>query len=169
MEQGKKESAGKLNHELDFGFITQMAERMATNKGKYEPYNWQKPIDVEKLKQSLFRHALAIMEGIYEDDGRPFGHLEALAVNAMMINYQLKHFGKNESREKPTSETKNLSQEEEGFVYSITPVWAINGIVYERKKRKIKSENNKAKTAFDNLFSTTIDDLEEMLGTPFKK
>ena len=36
------------------------------------------------------RHLIAIMNSEYEDDGRPFGHLEALADNMMMINYQLK-------------------------------------------------------------------------------
>lgn len=85
-----KETKGKLTYELDFEFITQMAERMATNKGKYPPYNWQKPIPIEELKQALYRHVMAIMQGETEDDGRKYGHLEAIAVNAMFINYQLK-------------------------------------------------------------------------------
>ena len=36
-----KETEGKLHYELDFEFITQMAERMASNKkeGKYSMYN----------------------------------------------------------------------------------------------------------------------------------
>lgn len=88
---GKKESNGKLFYELDFDFIKQMAERMSENKGKYTPYNWKKPLDIEEIKQATFRHVLEIMEGRYEDDGRLFGHLEAIAVNAMFINYQLKN------------------------------------------------------------------------------
>jgi len=88
---GKKETKGKLDYELDWKFIQQMAERMSQNKGKYEPYNWKKPMDVEKLKQSLFRHVIEIMKGNYSDDGRGYGHLESLADNAMMINYQLKN------------------------------------------------------------------------------
>lgn len=91
--EGKKESNGKLSYELDFEFIKQMAERMVTNKGKYPPYNWKKPVDIEDLKQANFRHILEIMEGRYEDDGREFGHLEALALNSMFINYQLKKYG----------------------------------------------------------------------------
>lgn len=90
-EDGKKETEGKLNFELDWEFIEQLAERMSTNKGKYEPFNWKKSMDVEKLKQSLFRHVLEIMKGIYEDDGRAYGHLEAVALNALFINYQLKN------------------------------------------------------------------------------
>jgi hypothetical protein len=88
---GTKQTEGKLNYELDFGFITQMAERMAQNKGKYEPYNWKKPIDVELLKQALFRHVIDVMNGKYDDDGREFGHLESIALDAKMINYQLKY------------------------------------------------------------------------------
>ena len=89
-DKAYKETEGKLFYELDFEFITQMAERMASNKGKYEPYNWQKLDNIEDLKQSLFRHVLEIMDGNYEDDNRAKGHLEAVAINAMFINYQLK-------------------------------------------------------------------------------
>ena len=90
-ELGKKETEGKLNYELDWEFIQQLAERMSQNKGKYKPYNWMQPIDVEKLKQSLFRHVVEVMKGNYEDDGRTFGHLESISANVMMINYQLKN------------------------------------------------------------------------------
>lgn len=89
-DNGVKQSSNKLNYELDFDFITQMAERMQTNKGKYDPYNWKKPIEIDGLKQAIFRHVLEIMKGNYEDDGRLMGHLEALSCNAMMLNYQLK-------------------------------------------------------------------------------
>ena len=89
-ETAYKETEGKLFYELDFEFITQMAERMASNKGKYEPYNWQKLDNVEELKQALFRHVLEVMKGNLEDDGRDFGHLEAIACDVMMIYYQLK-------------------------------------------------------------------------------
>jgi len=88
---GVKQSEGKLNYELDFEFIAQMAEKMSLNKAKYESYNWKKPIDIELLKQSLFRHVIEIMKGDYEDDNRPFGHLESASLNCMMINYQLKN------------------------------------------------------------------------------
>ena len=48
-ETAYKETEGKLFYELDFEFITQMAERMASNKGKYEPYNWQKLDNIEDI------------------------------------------------------------------------------------------------------------------------
>ena len=97
MKEGTKQSEGKLNYELDFGFIKQLAERMAQNKGKYEPYNWKKPIVVEGLKQALFRHVMDYMTNDNTlDDGREYGHLESIALNVMMINYQLKYNKQND-------------------------------------------------------------------------
>ena len=93
---GKKETEGKLFYELDFNFIKQMAERMQSNKDndKYELWNWKKPMTpkgLESLKQAMWRHIIAVMQGEFEDDGREFGHLEAISNNAMIINYQLKN------------------------------------------------------------------------------
>ena len=107
-----KETEGKLFYELDFEFITQMAERMASNKGKYEPYNWQKLDNVEDLKQSLFRHVLEVMNGNYEDDNRAKGHLEAVAINAMFINYQLKRNKVSPSIKINTTDSKGLLPED---------------------------------------------------------
>lgn len=89
--EGEKESCGKLSYELDFEFIEGMAQRMAQNKSKYPPYNWKKPLDPESLKQALFRHVVEIMKENYQDDGRDYGHFESIALNAMMIVYQLKN------------------------------------------------------------------------------
>ena len=94
-----KETEGKLFYELDWGFITQMAERMASNKkeSKYALWNWKKPMTpkgIEDLKQATLRHLLEVLEGRYEDDGRPFGHIEAIADNMMMINYQIRQLNK---------------------------------------------------------------------------
>jgi hypothetical protein len=91
-EDGKKDSKGKLNYELDWDFITQMAQRTAENKDKYVPYNWKNKIDLEELKQATMRHLLEVMKGYYEDGGRQHGHLEAIALNCQYINYQLKNY-----------------------------------------------------------------------------
>ena len=88
-----KETKGKLLYELDFDFIKSMAQRMSKNKDKYDPYSFKKPIDVEELKQALFRHVMEVMQGNYQDEGDALGHIEAIALNAMIINYQLKHNG----------------------------------------------------------------------------
>ena len=98
-ETAYKETEGKLHYELDFEFITQMAERMASNKkeGKYSMYNWMKPMsktDLINLIQAQYRHAMDLMKFKFDDDGRPYGTLEAFSNNAMMINYQLKTYFK---------------------------------------------------------------------------
>ena len=111
-ETAYKETNGKLFYELDFGFITQMAERMASNKGKYEPYNWQKLDNIADLKQSLFRHVLEVMNGNYKDDNREFGHLEAVAINAMFINYQLRRNEVSPSSKINTTDSTGLLTEE---------------------------------------------------------
>ena len=88
---GTKESEGKLIYELDFEFIKAMAERMAKNKSKYEPFNWQKPIAVDEIKKSFFRHSMEVMQGNYKDEGDEFGHILATSINAMILYYQLKN------------------------------------------------------------------------------
>ena len=111
-ETAYKETEGKLFYELDFEFIKQMAERMASNKGKYEPYNWQKLDNIADLKQSLFRHVLEIMNGNYEDDNRAKGHLEAVAINAMFINYQLNRNDVSPSTKINTTDSNGLLPED---------------------------------------------------------
>lgn len=69
MDDGIKENEGKLTYELCWRFVSAMAERMAKNKGKYEPFNWKKPMDVNELIQGTMRHQIEIMEGNFEDDG----------------------------------------------------------------------------------------------------
>lgn len=87
---GIKESTHKLIYDIDFDFIKRMAGRMQRNKDKYPIGNWKKNIDVEELKQALFRHTMEIMEGNYDDE-QYYGHLVAVACNAFMITYQLKN------------------------------------------------------------------------------
>ena len=86
----KKESDNKLSYELDWNFIEAMAKRMEQNKGKYPPYNRQKPMDIESLKQALLRHTIEVMKGNYTDI-EDYDHLSAIACNAQFIYYQLKN------------------------------------------------------------------------------
>lgn len=98
--QGKKETDGKLPIEFDWEFLEGVLSRIAQNKGKYEPYNWTKPMDIDKLKESLFRHTLEVMKGNLQDENDEFGHLFALVCNAMFIFRQEKNVktGKSEIR-----------------------------------------------------------------------
>lgn len=90
-EETLKESKGKLSYELEWEFIERMAKRMELNKSKYPPYNWKhNKIEVSKLKEALSRHFIEVQKGNYEDDGE-YGHIVALACNAMMLIEQLKY------------------------------------------------------------------------------
>lgn len=84
----KKESNWKISYELDWDFISAMAKRMQTNKGKYPPYNRKKPMDIENLKQALLRHTIEIMKWNYTDI-EDNDHLTAICCNCMFIYYQL--------------------------------------------------------------------------------
>jgi len=84
-----KITKGKLPYEMDWDFLTLLAERMQKGKEKYTPYSWQKPTNIEDIKQALFRHVLEIMKGNYEDDGQKLGHLGAATANLMILYYQM--------------------------------------------------------------------------------
>ena len=86
---GYKETSNKLIYDIDFDYITGMAERMQLNRDKYPVGNWKKDIDIETLKQALFRHVIEIMKGNYSDEQK-CGHLYAVGCNAFMILAQLK-------------------------------------------------------------------------------
>lgn len=148
MDKAYKEKEGKLFYELDWDFITQMAERMASNKGKYEPYNWKKLDNVEDLKQALFRHVIAIMKGEYEDDGREFGHLEAAADDLMMINYQLKN-----NYNKLVTENKTKVNEEDKVV--------LDDLDLQNTSESFLPDHNpfKEEVDFDKLTGFILDDI----------
>lgn len=90
MTEKGKITEGKLNYEIDWEFITLLAERMQKGKEKYGAYSWHGPTNVDDLKQALFRHVLEIMKGNYMDDDQLHGHIGAATANLMMIYYQIK-------------------------------------------------------------------------------
>ena len=148
MDKAYKEKEGKLFYELDWDFITQMAERMASNKGKYEPYNWKKLDNVEDLKQALFRHVISIMKGEYEDDGREFGHLEAAADELMMINYQLRN-----NYNKSVIEYKTIVNKDDEVV--------LDDLDLQNTNKSFLPEHNpfKEEVDFDKLAGFILDDI----------
>ena len=90
VNSGIKQTESKLIYDIDFEYIKGMAERMQLNRDKYPVGNWIKPIDIESLKQALFRHTIEIMQGNYSDEQK-YGHLYAIGCNAFMIINQLKN------------------------------------------------------------------------------
>ena len=84
-QKGVKQNEGKLNYELDWEFIEAMAERMSENKDKYLPYNWKKEMELEQIRQAMFRHMIEIMKENYKDETVELGHIVAIANNAMIL------------------------------------------------------------------------------------
>ena len=62
------------------------------------------------MKQKM--HLNQIMNGNYEDDNRTKGHLEAVAINAMFINYQLKRNEVSQSTKINTTDSNGLLPED---------------------------------------------------------
>jgi hypothetical protein len=87
--KGIKQTDKKLVYDLDFEYIQMMAERMQLNRDKYPVGNWKKNIDLESLKQAMFRHMMEVMKGEYHDEQK-FGHLIAMGCNAFMMIEQIK-------------------------------------------------------------------------------
>lgn len=94
INKGTKDSINKQHVEFNWEFLNEIMSRLGKNKiengGKYEFENWKKEMDVRALKDALFRHVLQIMNDNYEDEGEEYGHLCAVALNAMFIFTQLK-------------------------------------------------------------------------------
>jgi len=91
-KSGAKETENKVDYsEIDWDFIEQLAKRMSKNKDKYIVNNWKAPTDLDKLKQALLRHVLEVLKGNYADGEDELGHLEAIALNAQFLNYQIKN------------------------------------------------------------------------------
>jgi hypothetical protein len=83
---GIKDNKDKMRVELDWSFIESMAQRMDANKDKYPRDNWKNSIDITELEDALMRHWFDYKRG---DDKE--NHLAAIALNAMMIEYQRKN------------------------------------------------------------------------------
>lgn len=80
---GLKDNKDKMRVELDWQFVEQMAKRMNENKDKYPRDNWKQPINIVELEDALIRHWFDYKRGDEREN-----HLAAIALNAMMINYQ---------------------------------------------------------------------------------
>ena len=92
-QQAQKDQANKPSFaEIDPDFLLAMADRMTANKGKYEPFNWHKPCDINLLLDAAQRHLLALrMPERERAEETHLDHAVALALNAMIIHYQLRH------------------------------------------------------------------------------
>lgn len=98
--KGKKLNEDKLQLELDFDYIELMSERMNSNKGSYESFNWTLDTNIGEIIKALLRHAIKLYKlyllnafGVKtknKDIEDEIDHLAAIGCNAMIIYYHLK-------------------------------------------------------------------------------
>lgn len=56
---------------------------------KYAPYNWQKPMPLEQILESMQRHLAALMDGELIDAESGISHMGHIQANAMFYNYHI--------------------------------------------------------------------------------
>lgn len=54
---------------------------------KYAPRNWQKPMPLEQILESMQRHLAALMDGEELDEESKIHHIGHIMCNAMFYNY----------------------------------------------------------------------------------
>lgn len=101
-EKAMRYNEGKLNWELvDWNSLEPMVEVLMFGAEKYAPDNWKKPMDPQKILESLFRHYKAISNALKESDytdrelmlndpESTLPHVGHLLCNAMFLCYHLK-------------------------------------------------------------------------------
>lgn len=54
---------------------------------KYAPFNWQKPMDLKEILESMQRHLAALFDGEENDIESGVSHMGHIQCNAMFYNY----------------------------------------------------------------------------------
>lgn len=100
MEQEKslRYNEGKLKWSyIDFKSLESMVRVMMKGAEKYEPFNWQKGLDLNEVLESLARHLFALMRGEINDPESGEHHMAHVMCNAMFWEY---HYNKqNENKD----------------------------------------------------------------------
>ena len=90
--QSLRYNEGKLDWTLiHFKSLEPMVRVMMFGAEKYEPDNWKKPTDLKTLKQSLMRHATALIDGEELDSESNLPHAAHIMCNCMMYLYHKNH------------------------------------------------------------------------------
>ncbi len=97
--QGVKESEGKISYqEINWDFVTAMAQRLNVNKTKYPVGNWKKEINLQEIEDALVRHVIKLVNpnpndtndtDDTDDPENSLDHLAAIGVNCQILYYHL--------------------------------------------------------------------------------
>lgn len=66
-----------------------MIEVLEYGAFKYAPFNWQKPMDLKEILESLQRHLAALMDGEENDKESGCYHIGHIMANAMFYSYHM--------------------------------------------------------------------------------
>jgi len=61
---------------------------------KYAPFNWQKPMDLMEILESMQRHLAALFDGEIYDKESGVSHMGHIQANSMFYNYHIQKLKK---------------------------------------------------------------------------
>ena len=72
---------------VHYGSLIPMVRVLEFGAKKYAPKNWQKPMPLDQILESMQRHLAAIMDGELYDKESGIHHMGHIQANAMFYNY----------------------------------------------------------------------------------
>jgi hypothetical protein len=87
-EKAARYNAGKPKWSLvHFESLVPMIRVLEYGCIKYAPFNWQKPMDLMEILESMQRHLAALFDGEICDKESGVSHMGHIQCNAMFYNY----------------------------------------------------------------------------------
>lgn len=80
-------------HLVHFKSLEPLVRTLEFGALKYAPYNWQKPMPLEDILDSMFRHLSSLMDGEHFDKESKIHHMGHVMCNAMFYMY---HYNKDQ-------------------------------------------------------------------------
>lgn len=87
-EKAKRYNEGKPKWSyVHFESLEPMIRVLEFGAKKYEPFNWQKGLDLKEILESMQRHLAKLMDGEENDKETGISHIGHIQCNAMFYNY----------------------------------------------------------------------------------
>lgn len=88
VEKASRFNEGKPKWSLvHFASLVPMIRVLEFGAQKYAPRNWQKPMDLQEILESMQRHLAALFDGEEVDKESNISHMGHIMCNAMFYNY----------------------------------------------------------------------------------
>ena len=87
-EKASRFNEGKPKWSLvHYASLVPMIRVLEFGTKKYAPFNWQKPMDLKEILESMQRHLAALFDGEETDKESGISHMGHIMCNAMFYNY----------------------------------------------------------------------------------